>query len=268
MLKELTRETGPADRTAVGLHRPAAEPGHGANGATGTTGTTWYGQGGRIPAPRPPRDGSPARPVTVALLADDPVTGQGAAALLGLRKDVTVLAADRRHEAQVVLILVNRVTEETLGWIEGAAEAAVGDVGFVLVGDGIRERQVLRAVTHGLVSVIPRQEADFERILGAVRAVRDGRLEMPAVAVGWLADQLRRIQRDILEPRQLTAAGLEAREVEVLRMLSEGLGTAQIALDLHYSERTVKNIIHGVLTRLNLRNRTEAVAYALRAGVL
>lgn len=255
MLKELTRETTPAER-AAGEPRPRpAAP-------------VLYAEVGRGPAARPARDGSAAAPVTVALIADDPVTGQGAAAFLGLCRDVRVLPAERRDEAQVVLILVNRVTEETLGWIEAAAGAAREEVRFVLVGDGICEHQVLRAVTHGLVSVIPRQEADFEQILNAVRAVRDGRLEMPGIAVGWLVNQLRRIHRDILEPRQLTAAGLEAREVEVLRMLSQGLGTAQIALDLHYSERTVKNIIHGVLTRLDLRNRTEAVAFALRAGVL
>jgi DNA-binding NarL/FixJ family response regulator len=44
------------------------------------------------------------------------------------------------------------------------------------------------------------------------------------------------------------------------------LGTPEIAVELCYSERTVKNIIHGVLTRLRLRNRTQAVAYAVRSG--
>ena len=138
----------------------------------------------------------------------------------------------------------------------------------VLVGDGVREHHVLRAITCGMVSVIPRSEADFERILRAVSEVREGKLEMPGVALGWLVGQLRVIQQDVLEPNGLTVAGLETREVDVFRLLADGLGTPEIAVRLSYSERTVKNIIHGALTRLKLRNRTQAVAYALRSGAL
>ena len=134
--------------------------------------------------------------------------------------------------------------------------------------DGVREHHVLRAITYGLVSVISRQEADFDRILRAVSGVREGRLEMPEVALGWLVNQIRAIQQDVLEPKGLTTAGLETREVDVLRLLADGLGTPEIATKLNYSERTVKNIIHGVLTRLKLRNRAHAVAFALRNGAL
>jgi DNA-binding NarL/FixJ family response regulator len=72
----------------------------------------------------------------------------------------------------------------------------------------------------------------------------------------------------VLDPHGLTAAGLYTREVDVLRLLAEGMDTLEIAQRLNYSERTVKNIIHGVLSRLKLRNRSHAVAYALRNGVM
>ncbi|MQA85396.1 MAG: DNA-binding response regulator, partial [Streptosporangiales bacterium] len=45
-------------------------------------------------------------------------------------------------------------------------------------------------------------------------------------------------------------------------------GTAEIARALAYSERTVKNIIHDITTRLQLRNRAHAVAYAVREGLI
>jgi DNA-binding NarL/FixJ family response regulator len=228
-----------------------------------------YGYGSLGGARPALRDSSLVRPVTLTVLADDPLVSHGAAAYLGLCKDIKVLAPERRHEAEVALILVSWITEETLVWMQRIAAAADGrDPRFVIVGDGIREHHVIKAVSCGLVSVIPRKEADFERILKAVRAVRDGRLEMPEVALGWLVNQLKVIQQDILEPRRLTTAGLEFREVEALRLLGEGLSTAEIAVRLNYSERTVKNIIHGVLIRLNLRNRTQAVAYALQHGAL
>ena len=64
------------------------------------------------------------------------------------------------------------------------------------------------------------------------------------------------------------AARLEDRERDVLRLLADGIGTPEIANRLSYSERTVKNIIHQLLTRMQLHNRTHAVAFALRNGLL
>jgi DNA-binding NarL/FixJ family response regulator len=70
----------------------------------------------------------------------------------------------------------------------------------------------------------------------------------------------------VLAPNGLTEAGLYTREVDVLRLLAEGLDIAEVAQRLNYSERTVRSIIHGVLTRMKLRNRVHAVAFALRSG--
>jgi DNA-binding NarL/FixJ family response regulator len=50
--------------------------------------------------------------------------------------------------------------------------------------------------------------------------------------------------------------------------LSEGFDTAEIAEAMSYSERTSKNIIHEVTRRLQLRNRSHAVAYAMKAGII
>jgi DNA-binding NarL/FixJ family response regulator len=64
------------------------------------------------------------------------------------------------------------------------------------------------------------------------------------------------------------ASGLTQREISVLRLVAEGLDTAEIASKLSYSERTVKNVMHALTTRLQLRNRAHAVAYALREGYI
>jgi DNA-binding CsgD family transcriptional regulator len=66
----------------------------------------------------------------------------------------------------------------------------------------------------------------------------------------------------------LTASGLSPREVDVLRLMADGLDTNEIAKNLSYSERTVKNIIYTITSRLRLRNRPHAVAYAMRAGII
>lgn len=62
------------------------------------------------------------------------------------------------------------------------------------------------------------------------------------------------------------APALTARERAVLTLLAEGYATREIAKRLSYSERTIKNILQDFTSRLHLRNRTQAVAYALRRG--
>ena len=165
--------------------------------------------------------------------------------------------------------LAVRPARAVLRALQRAAERTPDrEMRFVLVCDDIREPQLLRALNWGLVSVLPRQETDYERIARALVNARDGKLELPVDAHGWLEERIRLVHRDVLAPHDLTIAGLYTREVEVLRLLAEGADTLEIARRLSYSERTVRNIIHGLLTRMKLRNRAHAVAYALRNGVM
>jgi DNA-binding NarL/FixJ family response regulator len=209
-----------------------------------------------------------ARLVTVAVLATDPLTSEGTTAYLRACPQIEIVPAADAGSADVILFMAGAVTEDTLELLRRVAERSDRDPRIVLVGDGIREPQLLNAVTHGLVSVLPRQDATFGRVATAVLGASRDCGEMPGVAVGWLAARLRSIQQQVLAPAGLTVGGLQARELDVLRLLADGLDTGEIAGALNYSERTVKNIIHNLLTRLDLRNRSHAVAYALRNGLL
>jgi DNA-binding NarL/FixJ family response regulator len=59
---------------------------------------------------------------------------------------------------------------------------------------------------------------------------------------------------------------LRSRERDVLVLFAEGHSTREVAQRLCYSERTIKNILQDLTTRFGLRNRTQAVAWALRNG--
>jgi DNA-binding NarL/FixJ family response regulator len=61
-------------------------------------------------------------------------------------------------------------------------------------------------------------------------------------------------------------ARVTRRERQVLALLAEGHSTREVAQRLAYSERTIKNVLQEFTTRLQLRNRTQAVAYAVRRG--
>jgi DNA-binding NarL/FixJ family response regulator len=207
--------------------------------------------------------------VGVAVLAGDQLTRDGVVAGLASQNTVEVYLAERQRSAPVLLAVASQVTEEVLGGIERFSRASRHrDLAVVLVAQELREHHVLRAVEIGLAGLLQRRDAGFEQIARAVVAAASGRAELPSGVTRRLLEQLRTVQRDVLGPRGLTISGFTEREVEVLRLLAEGLDTGEVALKLNYSQRTVKNIIYGVMTRFSLRNRTHAVAYAIRTGAL
>jgi DNA-binding NarL/FixJ family response regulator len=207
--------------------------------------------------------------ISVAVHASDPVSGEGAVALLRSSPGITLLGPDRRHEADVILVTVHQTTEDIVSWMERTADESTNpEMRMVLVAETISERYLMRAVSSGLVSFLLREEADRDRVVRTIRGSRRDRALIPEQMVGWLLEQVKTIQRTVLVPNGLTVGGLHDREVEVLKLLADGMDTAEIAQHLNYSERTIKNIISGMLTRLNLRNRSHAVAYAMRCGVL
>ncbi|WP_406175054.1 response regulator transcription factor [Streptomyces sp. NBC_00996] len=207
------------------------------------------------------------KPIAVGVRASDRVTEDGAKAYLKSCPRIKCLPSHQHHEADVLLLIFDQATDATLDLMRrGFSNFAGSGPPVVLVANSIGERQLIRAVEYGLVSFLVREEVDFRQILDALIESRNDRSRMPSCLVRQLIKEVR--ERRHGGPGLFKRAGLQVREVEVLRMLAEGMGTAEIADKLNYSERTIKGIIHDVIRRLGLRNRTHAVVYAMRAGFL
>lgn len=139
---------------------------------------------------------------------------------------------------------------------------------LVLVANQLRQADLWVAIQHGLTVLLPISEASADRLLQAVGDAYVGRASLPPEQLGQLLAALSDLHEQTLAPRDLTLSGLSPREIEVLRLMADGFITAEIAEVLTYSQRTVKNIVQGVLARLNLRSRPHAVAYAIRHGLI
>jgi DNA-binding NarL/FixJ family response regulator len=208
------------------------------------------------------------RRLPLALLASDPVTGDGAKAYLRQAGSLAVLPADRSSEAEAVLALASNVTGDLLTSIERLVKEASGAAPpVVLVADSISRSHLVRAISHGLISFLPRAETGMERAVQAVLAAREGRADLPQSMVKALIEQVRSTD-GTRAGKDTGPAGLSHREIDVLSLIAEGLSTSEVAQQLNYSEKTIKNILHSMTVRLGLRNRAHAVAYAVRAGVV
>ncbi|MFF1917031.1 LuxR C-terminal-related transcriptional regulator [Streptomyces sp. NPDC058239] len=138
----------------------------------------------------------------------------------------------------------------------------------VLIVADFSEQAVFRAVGCGVAGVVPRSEATPEHLIHVIQAVARGDGYMPPNLLGSLMAEVGTLQENVLRPQGLHFTGLAPREIDVLRLVAEGHDTEAIAKQLAYSERTIKNVLHELMTRLQLRNRSHAVAYAMRQGLL
>ncbi|MCM3661600.1 response regulator transcription factor [Georgenia satyanarayanai] len=204
--------------------------------------------------------------VPVWVSARDPISEAGVVSQLRPRPEVRIVGRDEDDDALVAVVISDSLDGDTLRMLR-----AVQRKGFtrtVLVVGQLEDSDLVTAIEAGVVGLVRRSEATSDRLVAVIRAAATGDGTVPPDLLGRLMDQVGKLQRQVLEPRGLTFTGLAAREIEVLRLIADGYDTGEVARQLSYSERTVKNVLHDVTSRLQLRNRSHAVAYALREGLI
>lgn len=203
------------------------------------------------------------------LVADDhPVVRDGLVAMLGTQPDFEVVGESRTgHEAvemaetrQPDVIFLDLEMPELDG-VDALRKmrGANPNIRVIVFTAFDTDERILSAVQAGaqgyLLKGAPRDE-----VFQAVRVVHGGgSLLQPIVASKLL--------RQVSQPDDLTDP-LTPREVEVLKLMSQGLQNKEIALQLVISERTVKFHVSSILGKLGAGNRTEAVSLAAQRGLI
>jgi DNA-binding NarL/FixJ family response regulator len=202
----------------------------------------------------------------VAVYASDPLTAAGVAALLVGRPEFVLLPRQQDADADIVVIAADSVTVEFVDTLRQLADRTRAQ--FVVILADHWSADLFAAADAGVAAVLPRSEVSADRLARAIGTVGAGGADLSHDIQAKLLARIRQLQREVLNPRGLNAHGLDNREVDVLRLLAAGCGLSEIADQLSYSERTVKNILHALTNRLGLRNRTQAVAHAMRVGAI
>jgi len=204
--------------------------------------------------------------IPIFVYARDPISQAGMSAQLRARPELWVVDEADVDRALVAVVVADDVDDETVRAVRALQRNGCPRV--VLVITRLDDNGLLAAIEAGACGLLRRSEAGAERLAAAVQAAAAGDGAVPPDLLGRLLEGVGRLQRQVLTPRGLTFTGLTERELGVLKLVADGFDTAEIATKLAYSERTIKNTIHDVTTRLNLRNRTHAVAYAMRQGLI
>ncbi|MET9564392.1 helix-turn-helix transcriptional regulator [Streptomyces tauricus] len=184
--------------------------------------------------------------VRVAIHAPAPLVRAGLAGFVALDPRLRELPPDRIREADAIVVAVEVADASALDLLPRLSDAP--DARFLVVVGKEWRADLAAARQRGVRAVVWWDFCSPDVFARTVRGVAGSDGSAPT--------------------RARTAPRLNSREVDVLRLIAEGKQCDEIAVELSYSERTVRYILYGAMKRTRTRNRAHAVSYAIRAGLI
>ncbi|MFF2852426.1 response regulator transcription factor [Streptomyces sp. NPDC058001] len=217
----------------------------------------------------------------IVVVDDHEVVRAGFAGLLDTQPDFTVVgtAADgaeavrvcRERRPDVVLMDVRMPGMdgiEATARIRADAGPSQEGARILILTTFDLDEHVYDALAAGAAGFLLK-DVTAERLFDAVRVIAAGdALLAPAVTRRLIGEFARLRRRPPPAPTVGPLAALTPRETEVLRLLAEGLSNPETAARLSVSEETVKTHVSRILTKLALRDRTQAVVAAYESGLV
>ncbi len=221
---------------------------------------------------------SPQSPAVRIVVADDhPVVRTGFAELLDTQPDFTVVGAAsdgaeavrlcRELSPDIVLMDVRMPGMDGIEATRRLAGSATAEPRILILTTFDLDEYVYDALRAGASGFLLK-DVTAERLFDAVRVIAAGEaLLAPAVTRRLISEFAHLRPRPEATPTVALSA-LTPRETQVLRLIAEGLSNPEIASRLTVTEETVKTHVSRVLSKLGLRDRTQAVVTAYETGLV
>ena len=179
---------------------------------------------------------------------------------------VATLAEEIGTHEPDVLVIEGAMDDELSGIVVGGDEHGAHGPAVVMLTAEPDSSRTLTLLRAGGRALLP-HDASVQEILAAVTAAAAGLVSMPATWIyGWLPGPA--ASRVVSRVPEVEAPVLTPREIEVLRMIAEGLANKQIAGRLGISEHTVKFHVGALFEKLRASTRAEAVMIGARRGLI
>ena len=129
------------------------------------------------------------------------------------------------------------------------------------------EQDLYAAIKAGATGYLLK-EISIEEVASAIRAVVSGQSLVSPSMASKLLSEFTNLAKKADERQAMPIPRLTSRELEVLKLVAEGMSNREVAGELYISENTVKNHVRNILEKLHLHSRMEAVVYAVREKLL
>jgi two-component system, NarL family, response regulator LiaR len=215
-------------------------------------------------------------PIRVLIVDDHDLFRLGLTTILRAESDIEVVAQASRGRLGVQLALELHPTVTLMDirlpdmtGIEAMRAIIEQDPGARIIALTVAtsEEVVEAAVMAGACGYVAK-ETPVDDVLSAVRAAANGEAWLSPRAAEAVLNRLRREREHVKSGAEAPADLLSPRELDVLRLVAQGLENSEIAAELHISPRTAKNHLSNVLTKLGVSNRVQAATYAVRHGIV
>jgi DNA-binding NarL/FixJ family response regulator len=223
---------------------------------------------------------APATPIRVLVCEDQALVRAGYTTIFGAQPDMEVVgeAADGRAAVEAAErlrpdVVVMDVRMPLMDGLEATRRLVgpgrVSQLRILVVTTFNVDEYVYEALRAGASGFLLKDTPPAELVNGIRTIARGESLLSPAVTralIGQFADRIR--PGVAAAPDQDPISALTPREREVLHLIAGGLSNAEIAAELVLSSETVKTYVSRILTKLNLRDRVQAVVLAFRTGLV
>lgn len=213
--------------------------------------------------------------LTVCLADDQPLVREGFRYIINAQKDMIVAgeAGDGREAAAIAMqtkpdVILMDVQMPIFSGIESAKEimASLPDTKIVILTTFDTEEYVFEGIRAGAIGYLLK-DAHPEELVDAVRAAAKGEaIFRTATAAKIITQAFQNKQRQPLAPH--LPESFTNRELEVLQQMAYGLKNEEIAETLFVSESTVKTHVHRIIQKCQAQDRTQAVVFAIRNGIV
>jgi len=219
---------------------------------------------------------SPTEPIRVLVVDDQSLFRGSLAAVIDAQPDLDVIGEavngiDALEQSQALNpdVVVMDVEMPVMDGLEAAAllreQLPAAKVVMLTVDDD--DDHLLRAVRLGVHGYLLKNMRPTE-LFDMIRSVMRGETPVAPALVGRLVAELRQSDRRPRTPEPSRPEDLlSARELEILRLVAQGLSNKEIGSRLSITEGTVKNHVHNALQKLGMENRIQAAAYIVRQGL-
>lgn len=202
-------------------------------------------------------------PIRILVAEDHLIARVGVTGVINMQVDMTVVAEAvdgqqavklfRKHLPDVTLLDVRM---PKLSGLEAATAilADYPDARLIALTSYSGDEDIRRAVEAGVQAFLTKDVLRDE-LVKAIHAVHAGKTFLPHTLAARLAAQRHR-------------PNLSPREVDVLKLVAQGLGNKQIAYELHIAEDTAKNHVKSIFGKLGVQDRTQATTIAIQRGII
>lgn len=211
--------------------------------------------------------------IRLLLVDDHAIIRQGIKALLRSRPEIAVVAEAGSGEEGVALceqhapdVVLLDLVMPGIGGVEAARRIKLASprTHVIVLTSYHEDEHILPAIRAGALSYLLK-DIPPEELVEAIRKAARGEATLSSQVATLLMQSLQGSSASASVPEP---PPLSARELEVLRLIAEGLGNAEIATQLFVSETTVKSHVSNILGKLHLADRTQAAVYAWKQGMM